>query len=260
MDDGCWRANVTAAVQISGGSEWASPRAVPGDDQRLIDDGCRRVHRTLVRTSVQPATNAVSPPVAPTWLIRISVPESGLLELAEGHRTFTAQRFDRTAARRRLYASAMTLAGKRDNEPASYPEIAEAIAQYGSGDRDAIDEDLRQLFRRVVFKVITAHRDDHLRNHGFLGTPRGWRLSPAFDLNPVPTKLDHAIALTEGDHTPDLDLVRQTAGYYRIKPPQAEEIIREVREAVSSWRRYADSVGIHHDETELMAAGAFAVG
>ncbi|HEY4025005.1 MAG TPA: type II toxin-antitoxin system HipA family toxin [Candidatus Dormibacteraeota bacterium] len=190
----------------------------------------------------------------------ISVPETDLLELAEGHRTFTAQRFDRTpAGRRRLYASAMTLVGKSDNEPASYPEIAEAIALYGSGDREAIDQDLEQLFRRAVFNVFTAHRDDHLRNHGFLGTPRGWRLSPAFDLNPVPTKPEHTIALDEGDHTPDLDLVRRTAGYYRIKPPQAEAIIREVRDAVSPWRSVAAKVGIHRDETEMMAATAFAL-
>jgi serine/threonine-protein kinase HipA len=188
----------------------------------------------------------------------ISVPESGLLELAEGHRTFTAQRFDRTVAGRRLYASAMTLVGKSDNEPATYPEIAEAIAQYGSGDRDAIDEDLQQLFRRAVFNVITAHRDDHLRNHGFLGTPRGWRLAPAFDLNPLPNKRDHATALDDGSYTPDLDLVLQTSGYYRIKRPQAEAIITEVREAVSPWRRVAAQVGIHRDETELMAA-AFAL-
>jgi serine/threonine-protein kinase HipA len=189
---------------------------------------------------------------------RVAVPESGLLELSEGHHTFTAQRFDRTSASRRLYASAMTLVGKRDNEPASYPEIAEAIAQYGSGDRDALDEDLQQLFRRAVFNVIVAHRDDHLRNHGFLGTPRGWRLSPAFDLNPVPTKPEHTIALDEGDRTPDVDLVRRTAGYYRIKPPQADAIIREVQQAVSSWRRVAAKVGIHRDETEMMAA-AFAL-
>lgn len=184
----------------------------------------------------------------------IWVPRSDLIELAESHRTFTVQRFDRTSSGRRLYASAMTLVGKRDNESASYPEVAEAIAQYGSGDRDAIDEDLEQLFRRAVFNIIAANRDDHLRNHGFLGTPRGWRLSPAFDLNPIPTKLEHAIALDEGDHTPDLNLIRQTANYYRVKPHQAEEIIKDVREAVELWRSVAARVGIHRDEIEMMAA------
>jgi serine/threonine-protein kinase HipA len=108
-----------------------------------------------------------------------------------------------------------------------------------------------------VFNVITANRDDHLRNHGFLGDPRGWRLSPAFDMNPVPTTFEHAIALDEGDRTPDVELVRRTAGYYRIKPPRAEAIIREVQEAVGSWRGVAARLGIHRDEVEGMAA-AFA--
>jgi serine/threonine-protein kinase HipA len=183
----------------------------------------------------------------------ISVPRTDLLELADGHRTFTARRFDRTPGGRRLYASAMTLVGRRDNEPASYPEIAEAIAQYGSGDRGAIDGDLEQLFRRAVFNVLAGNRDDHLRNHGFLGDPRGWRLSPAFDMNPVPTGSEHAIALDEGDHTPDVEVVRRTAGYYRIKPPRAEAIIREVREAVGQWRKIAARLGVHRDEIESMA-------
>lgn len=182
---------------------------------------------------------------------RISVPASGLIELAEGHRTFTAQRFDRTSRGRRLYASAMTLVGKRDLESASYVEIAEAITRYG--DPIAIREDLEQLFRRVVFNVLTAHRDDHLRNHGFLATEGGWRISPAFDLNPVPTSREHALALNEGDHAPSLDLVRKTAGYYRVKAGRVDEIIREVREAVELWRGVAGESGIDRDEIELMA-------
>lgn len=181
----------------------------------------------------------------------ISVPMSGLLELAEGHRTFTAKRFDRTSGGRRLYASAMTLVGKRDLESASYLEIAEAITRYG--DPGAIHEDLEQLFRRVVFNVITAHRDDHLRNHGFLANKGGWRVSPAFDLNPLPTSMEHAIAIDEGDHAPSLDVVRKTAEYYRVKTHRVEEIIREVHGAVRPWRDIAAKDGIDRDEIELMA-------
>jgi len=182
---------------------------------------------------------------------RISVPESGLHELTKGHRTFTAKRFDRISNGRRLYASAMTLVGKRDLESASYLEMAEAITRYG--DPSAINEDLVELFRRVVFNVMTAHRDDHLRNHGFLAGLGGWRISPAFDVNPIPTSSEHALALDEGDHTPSLDLVRQTAVYYRIKPDVAERILREVREAVKAWRNVAADAGIDGDEIEMMA-------
>jgi serine/threonine-protein kinase HipA len=182
---------------------------------------------------------------------RISVPGTGLLELTKGHRTFTAKRFDRISGGRRLYTSAMTLVGKQDLESASYLEIAEAITQYG--DPSAISEDLEELFRRVVFNVTTAHRDDHLRNHGFLAGPGGWRISPAFDLNPIPSSSEHALALDEGDHTPSLDLVRQTAVYYRVKPDLAERILREVQEAVKAWRNVAADAGIDRDEIEMMA-------
>jgi serine/threonine-protein kinase HipA len=181
----------------------------------------------------------------------ISVPGSGLLALTKGHRTFTAKRFDRVSSGRRLYTSAMTLVGKRDLESASYLEIAEAITRYG--DPSAINEDLVELFRRVVFNVMTAHRDDHLRNHGFLAGPRGWRISPAFDVNPTPTNSEHALALDAGDHTPSLDLIRQTAVYYRVKPDMAETILREVQHAVEPWRNVAAEAGIDRDEIDVMA-------
>ncbi len=49
---------------------------------------------------------------------------------------------------------------------------------------------MHQLWRRVVFNVLISNTDDHLRNHGFLYEDhRGWRLSPAYDLNPVPTDI-----------------------------------------------------------------------
>jgi serine/threonine-protein kinase HipA len=182
---------------------------------------------------------------------KISVPETGLLELSEGHRTFTAKRFDRVNAGRRLYASAMTLIGKRDLEPASYLDIAEAITRFG--DPTAINEDLDQLFRRVVFNVITAHRDDHLRNHGFLANKAGWRISPAFDLNPIPTNPEHALSVDEQDHAPSLDVARATAEYYRLKSPRVEEIIREVNGAVEPWRSVASTAAIDRDEIEIMA-------
>jgi len=181
----------------------------------------------------------------------LSVPESTLLGLSEGHRTFAAKRFDRTPAGRRLYASAMTLVGKRDLEPASYVEIAEAVTRFG--DPTAINEDLEQLFRRLVFNVMTAHRDDHLRNHGFLANQSGWRLSPAFDINPTPTNPEHSLALDEGDHSPSLDLVRKTAEYYRVRSARVEGIIREIQGAVEPWRSVAAKAGIDRDEIEIMA-------
>ena len=157
----------------------------------------------------------------------IDVPEHRLLALAEGHRTFAARRFDRIAGSRRLYLSAMTMASRRDRDSASYLDIALAIADHGAPGR--IREDLAQLFRRAAFNVLASHRDDHLRNHGFLRTVAGWRLAPAFDLNPVPGKPEHELSLDGAIHPGDLDILRETAPFYRLSGPRAEEIIAQVR-------------------------------
>lgn len=182
----------------------------------------------------------------------IVVPEARLLRLSADHRTFAARRFDRDGSARRLFASAMTLTGKRDRDEASYLDIALAIADQGAPTR--IGADLEQMFRRVAFNVLTGHRDDHLRNHGFLRTREGWRLAPAFDLNPMPDKPEHELAIDESIRRPDIELVSETAPFYRLSAVAAKRIIDDVREAVRGWRSMAAEVEMSTDEMDLLAA------
>lgn len=186
----------------------------------------------------------------------IDVAETRLLRLGGGHRTFCARRWDRAGARRRLYASAMTLAGKRDGDAASYLDVALAIADHG--DPQAIGPDLEQLFRRVAFNLLAGNRDDHLRNHGFLRAGGGWRLAPAFDLNPAPEKPEHTLALDDAVRAPDPALLRETARFYRLSDTRAREIETEVRVALAPWRERARGLGLPADEVEGLAQ-AFAV-
>ena len=189
-------------------------------------------------------------------LAGIIVPDTHLLHLAGEYHTFAARRFDRDGDCRRLYGSAMTLAGKRDRDEASYLDIALAIADYGAS--ATIEDDLDQMFRRVSFNVLVGHRDDHLRNHGFLRTAMGWRLAPAFDLNPMLGKPEHDLAINEGVRQPDLQLVEETAAFYRLSSAEARRIVAEVRDAVSGWRETARTAGLPADEINLLA-GAFAI-
>lgn len=187
----------------------------------------------------------------------IHVPEHRLLRLGAEGRTFAARRFDRSGQDRRLYASAMTLIGKHDGEEASYLEIAMAIADHGAP--ATIARDLEQLFRRVAFNVLMANRDDHLRNHGFLRDKHGWRLAPAFDLNPTPEKAEHSLALDARSGEPRLDLVRETAPWYRIKQARTDEILAEIRSAVATWPIVARDLGLAAYEVAFVA-DAIAVG
>lgn len=182
----------------------------------------------------------------------IQVPPARLMRLGTEHHAFCVQRFDRALDARVFYSSGMSLLGKDSSDEASYLEIAEFI-QTRSGQPDA---DLAQLYRRVVFNVAVSNRDDHLRNHGFLLTPEGWRLSPAFDVNPSLDMATHVLNLDDGDNWPDLETVLATAPFYGLDASAGERIIDEILAVVQTWPVIARQAGISAGEIALMA-GAF---
>ena len=163
------------------------------------------------------------------------------------------RRFDRHGNLRIPFLSAMSLLNATDNEPHSYMEIADALRQYGA----KADDDCAQLWRRIVFSILISNTDDHLRNHGFLFEPSaGWRLSPAYDLNPVPVDIKPRIlttAIDEADGTASLDLAFEVAGHFGVKADKAKDIVREVGAAVARWRETAAATGLSAKEIERMA-------
>ena len=181
----------------------------------------------------------------------IETPAAKLMRFASRHHTFCVKRFDRAGTSRRMYASAMTLLQRGDGEPASYLEIAEALQR--EGDAEGLAADLHLLYRRVAFSILVGNRDDHLRNHGFLRGPTGWRLAPAFDVNPTPDKVEQALAIDETDPRPSLATLRETAPLYRLDAAAAADIEAQVRSAVSSWRRVAGALGLGARELEALA-------
>lgn len=189
------------------------------------------------------------------WLARqagIDMPVAKVERLGRGgHRTFCVQRFDRGEGGRRFYASAMTLLGKDSSEGSSYLELAEFLAK--RGDPGHLQADLEQLFRRVAFNVAMGNRDDHLRNHGFILGARGWRLAPAFDVNPSIDKAEHVLNIDDGDNRPSLETVLATAPFYRLATERAREIVANVMEVVASWEATAHRAGIARADIELTA-------
>jgi serine/threonine-protein kinase HipA len=185
----------------------------------------------------------------------LNVPESSARRFAHDHHTFLVQRFDRTPEGRRIhFASAMTLTGRKDGDDAaagaSYLELARVLIDHGA--RPA--EDLRELWSRIVFFMLVSNTDDHLRNHGFLLHPgRGWKLAPAFDMNPVPVSEGLQLNVSEVDNALDLDLAREVAPYFRVATKAAGEIIERFRAVVSQWRTIARKLRIPAREQERMA-------
>lgn len=166
--------------------------------------------------------------------------------------TFLTKRFDRTSTGERIhFASAMTLLGHVDGEDhgegVSYLELVEFIATQGAN----VKEDLEQLWRRIVFSICVANTDDHLRNHGFILTPTGWILSPAYDINPVESGAGLKLNISEDDNTLDLALALEVCPYFRIKEDRAVAIMEDVKKAVRNWRNVATRYGISNAEQEL---------
>lgn len=182
----------------------------------------------------------------------VDVPNARLVKLNNDYRTFCVQRFDRAGERRRFYASAMTLLRKEHSECTSYLELAQFLR--ASGDTAHVAADLKQLFRRVAFNVAVGNRDDHLRNHGFILGQTGWRLAPAFDVNPNIDKADHVLNLDDLDNRPSLKTVLETAGFYGLKAAEASAIIVEVASVVGHWRELAAKTGISRADIEVTAA------
>jgi serine/threonine-protein kinase HipA len=181
----------------------------------------------------------------------IEVPE-WRIEPVSGKTVLLLRRFDRDGPRRISFLSAMSMLGAQENQTRSYLEMADALRRYGS----RTVADMRQLWRRIVFNILISNTDDHLRNHGFLyDRARGWRLAPAYDLNPVPVDLKPRIlstAITLDDATASLALALEVAEDFDLTPAQARKIAGEIGAAVSRWRSEAACLGLTARAIERM--------
>jgi serine/threonine-protein kinase HipA len=184
----------------------------------------------------------------------IDMAESRLELIAGPYHTFFTKRFDREKQNRIHFASAMTMTGKNEelirDETPSYLDIVEFI-QF-SGIR--IEEDLHQLWRRMIFNILISNTDDHLRNHGFILTNKGWHLSPAFDINPSIDKVGLALNIDTNSNSPDIDLAKSVGFYFRLGKKEMDNIIDEVKSGISGWKKIATEIGIPRNEQMLMAA------
>lgn len=180
------------------------------------------------------------------------------LETICGQSVLIINRFDRKDAKRIPFLSAMSMLGARDQEQHSYLEIAYALAQNGASPQ----EDMKELWRRIVFTIMVSNTDDHLRNHGFIYERyKGWRLSPAYDVNPTPIEIAPRILTTSidfYDNSASLETAIRVAKHFRLKKEEALSITKEVASAVKQWGFVASAFGLSQRECDSMAS-AFVV-
>jgi serine/threonine-protein kinase HipA len=183
----------------------------------------------------------------------INMAEGKIQQFNNRYHTYLTKRFDRTEKGERIhFASAMTLLGHKDGEDsggASYLELAEFITKHGV----AVDKDLEELWRRIVFSICVKNTDDHLRNHGFLLTESGWMLSPAYDINPNEYGKELSLNISENDNSLDPELALEVAGYFRLDSKKAKQILAHIKKSVSSWSELAIEFKISKGEQDRMS-------
>jgi len=173
------------------------------------------------------------------------------LETIAGKHTLIVKRFDRKDGKRIPFLSAMSMLGAADNDGLihSYVEIANALVQHGAQP----DKDLEELWRRMVFGIMVSNIDDHLRNHGFLYSGAGWVLSPAYDINPNNEKTVFATSIDNTGAQNTIELALKAARGFRLPIARAQEILEEIKTAVSEWRNVAKQYGISEQSIKIMA-------
>jgi serine/threonine-protein kinase HipA len=184
----------------------------------------------------------------------LEMSESKIEKVSGKYNTFFTKRFDREGDERIQFASAMTMTGKnedtiKDNTP-SYLEIAEFLQFNGAESKS----DLQQLWRRIVFNIAISNTDDHLRNHGFILTNKGWKLSPAFDINPSVDKKGLSLNIDTLNNSLDFNLALSVGEYFQLDSMEMDVIINQIRMAVKDWKIVANEIGISRTEQLLMSA------
>ena len=183
----------------------------------------------------------------------INVPESRVETFSPLGSTFLVKRFDRNGTRRIHFSSAMTMLNKVDGASASdgssYLELADFIIQNGAKP----NKDLKELWKRIVFNMAVSNTDDHLRNHGFLLTPNGWRLSPAYDVNPQTNKDELSLNVNDEDNSIDINLAIETSRFFQLDRNEAKNLAEKICLIVhESWEGTARRYGLSRGQIEIM--------
>ena len=183
----------------------------------------------------------------------LNVPESKVEKFSKLGSTFLVKRFDRVGKKRIHFASAMTLLQKKDGASASdgtgYLDIAGFIKAYGAKPKT----DLHELWKRIVFNMAVSNTDDHLRNHAFILSSKGWELSPMFDVNPVPYGDELSLLVDEKDSSISIELAIETAPRFGISEEEALKHAKQILDVVkNNWERKAKEAGLSRGQIEDM--------
>ena len=134
----------------------------------------------------------------------------------------------------------------------SYPLLADELRRWSVKSHD----DRRELFLRMVFNAMVTNNDDHPRNHALLHTKGGWRLSPAYDIVPVPLvsleRRDLALAVGRFGRVAGLYNILSQCDAFGLTKEEAQALIDGMLAVVRGWREFFLQRGVEHRSIEML--------
>ena len=169
---------------------------------------------------------------------RISSAPTMAVPLTVGH-AVAISRFDRAGARRRHCLSA-AVALRAAGDQFGYPELAQLLRRKGVAQGGRYAQDMRELFRRMVFNILIDNTDDHEKNHALMVTERGqYELAPAFDVLPSGQALGFQ-QMRVGEQAADSTLANalSMSTLFGLKGDEAAREARAVAQVESGWKEH----------------------
>ncbi|BBB22575.1 serine/threonine-protein kinase HipA [Abyssogena phaseoliformis symbiont OG214] len=162
---------------------------------------------------------------------------------------FMTKRFDRVGNKKIHTQTLCSIIGSDFNRPRSsnYASYFNLANFFNLGYQAK-----KEMFRRMVFNVVLANRDDHTKNFSFLIKESGeWLLAPAYDIthaynntNPNAWTKEHNLLINnKGTGITKEDMVTEGI-VLSLRDQDMESIIKDVQNVADNFTFYADKAGV----------------
>ena len=184
----------------------------------------------------------------------IRVAQTKALPLRKGH-AIAVRRFDRNAGKR-IHSLSAAVVLRACAEDLSYPALSLWLRRKGSVQSGQAAQDMRELFRRMVFNILIDNNDDHEKNHVVQMDDTGcYSLSPAFDLLPTGQALGFQQMRVGAQGTEStLENAISEHRLFGLTYDEAAAEIARVTRCVEGWAAHFKATGVSDsDLTQLIA-------
>ena len=169
----------------------------------------------------------------------INVAQTELLAIKQQN-ILLVRRFDRDELNQSLaYLSLASVCSVRNSSDASYLDFADELQRRGC------QEQLTELFKRMLFNVLVSNKDDHLLNHGIIYVNHKWSLSPAFDLVAGEGQSkEHSLTIGAFGKLGTLGNVLSKASAFNLSAENALLIVKNMLNTMRGWQPILRNAGI----------------